>query len=50
MVFFMSQVWTMKLTESLNICSVSVRVACTIELNIKENFMGSDPFLQMFIC
>ena len=47
--FFMSQVWTMKLTESMNICHVSVRVSHTIKVNIKETFMGNDPFLQMFI-
>ena len=46
---FMSQVWTMKLTESMNICYVCVRVSCTIEVNIKETFMGNDPFLQIFI-
>ena len=44
----MSQVWTMKLTESTNIY-VSVRVSCAIKANIKETFMGNDPFLQMFI-
>ena len=45
----MLQVWTMKLTESINICYVSVRVARTIKVNIKETFMGNDGFLQMFI-
>ena len=45
----MSQVWTMKLTELMNICYVSVRVSCTIKVNIKETFMGNNPFLQMFI-
>ena len=44
----MSQVWTMKLTESMNIY-VSVRVSCTIKVNIQETFMKNDPFLQMFI-
>ena len=34
MFFFMSQVWTMKLTESPNICYVSDRVACTIKMNV----------------
>ena len=34
MFFFMSQVWTMKLTESTNICYVSDRVACTIKMNV----------------
>ena len=37
----MSQEWTIKLTESMNICYVSVRVARTIKVNIKENFMVS---------
>ena len=40
----MSQVWTMKLTESTNICYVSDRVACTIKMNVKETFMGNDSF------
>ena len=34
MFFFMSRVWTMKLTESTNICYVSDRVACTIKMNV----------------
>ena len=41
--------WTMKLTESKNICCTSDRVTCTIKVNIKETFMGNDGFLQMFI-
>ena len=41
---FMSQVWTMKLTKSKNICYVSDRVACTIKRNVKETFMGNDSF------
>ena len=47
--FLMSQVWTMKLTESMNSVrlNVSVRVSRTIKVNI--TFMGNDPFLQMFI-
>ena len=45
----MSQVCTMKLTESMNICYVSVRISRTIKVNMEENFMGNDPFLQMFI-
>ena len=47
--FFMLQVWTMKLTESINICYVSVRVVCTLKVNIKEIFMGNNDFLQMFL-
>ena len=38
----------MKLTESMNIYG-SVRVSFTIKMNIKETFMGNEPFLQMFI-
>ena len=40
----MSQVWTMKLTESTSICYGSDRVACTIKMNVKETFMGNDSF------
>ena len=39
----------MKLTESINICYVIVRVVRTIKLNIKRSFMGNDGFVQMFI-
>ena len=39
----------MELTESMNICYVNVRVSRAIKVNIKETFMGNDPFLQMFI-
>ena len=45
----MSQVWTMKLTELMNICYVNVRVSRTVKVNIKETFMGNNPLLQMFI-
>ena len=38
----------MKLTESMNVY-VSARVSRTIKVNIKESFMGNDPFLQMCI-
>ena len=41
------QMWTMKLTESMNICYISDRVACTIKMNIKESFMKNCGFLQM---
>ena len=47
--FFMSQVWTMKLTESANICCISDRVACTIKVNIKKTFMENDSFLEIFM-
>ena len=33
---------TMKLTESMNTCCTSDRVACTIKVNIKETFMGNE--------
>ena len=45
----MLEVWTMKLTESTNICCTSDRVVCTIKVNDKETFMGNEGFLQMFI-
>ena len=45
----MSQVWTMKLTESTNICNFSDRFASTIKVNIKEIFVGNDVFLKIFI-
>ena len=35
----------MKLTESTNICCTSDRVVCTINVSIKEPFMGNDGFL-----
>ena len=34
--FFMSQVWTMKLSESMNTCHFSNRFPRTIKENIKE--------------
>ena len=37
----MLQMWTMKLIESIKIYYVSVRVARTIKVNIKETFMGN---------
>ena len=36
----------MKSTESMNICYVSDRVACTIKIDVKETFMGNDSFLK----
>ena len=47
-VYFLCQVWTMNLNESINICYVSVRVSLTFNVNIKETFMGNDSFLQLF--
>ena len=38
----------MKATESTNIY-VSVRVVCTIKVNVKNAFMRNDSFLQMFM-
>ena len=47
-VYFLCQVWTMNLNESINICYVSVRVSLTFKVNIEETFMGNDSFLQLF--
>ena len=44
---FISQLSTMKLTESTNIWYISDGVAPTIKVNIKEPFLGNDVFLQM---
>ena len=46
--FFMSQVWTMKSTESTNICYVSDTVACTIKMNVKQTFLRNDSFRKCF--
>ena len=35
-----------RLTELMNICYVSDRVACTIKIDVKETFMGNDSFLK----
>ena len=43
----MLQGWSMKLAESTNICCTSVRVTCTINVNIKEIYMGNDGFLDL---
>ena len=48
--FFMLQMSTMKLTESTNICCTSDRLVCTINVKIKDRFIGNDGFLQMFMC
>ena len=45
----MSQVWTIKLTEAMNICYVSFRISRTIKENMKETFMGNNSFLQIAI-
>ena len=44
----MSQVWTMKLTESTNICYDGDTFTCTIKINVKETFMGNDSFHKCF--
>ena len=43
----MSQVLTMKSTESTNICYISERVACTIKGNIKETFLENNGFARI---
>ena len=45
----MLQGWSMKLTESTNICCTSDRITCTIKVDIKETSRGNDGFLEMFI-
>ena len=45
--FFMSQVWTMKLTESTNTCYFSDRFARAIKVNIKV--MGDYGLLKTLI-
>ena len=46
--FLMSFVWTIKLTESTNICYVNDTVACTIKMNVNQTFMGNDSFHKCF--
>ena len=45
--FFMSQIWTKKLTESTNTCHFSDRFLRIVKLNIKE--MGNYGFLEILI-
>ena len=45
--FFMSQLWTIKLTESTNTCHFSDIFARTIKVNIKE--MENYRFLKILI-
>ena len=40
----MSQVLTMTLTESTDICYINDRVASTVKLNIKETLLGNNGF------
>ena len=42
----MSQVCTMKVTESANICYVSDRVSFAIKMNVKETFMKNNSFCK----
>ena len=46
---FFVTVWAMKFTETTNVWYISVRVTCTIKLNIKKPFMGDQDFVQMFM-
>ena len=46
---FMSQVRTIKLTESINICYISDKVAFTIKDNVEKVFIGKNGFLYMFM-
>ena len=43
----MSQVLTMKLTESTNICYISSRAVRTIRRNIKETFPKNNGFARI---
>ena len=42
--FLCHMIFFMTLTESKNICYISDRVACSVELNIKETFLGNNGF------
>ena len=42
--FFMLRVLSMKLTESMNICYISDRVARAVKLNVKGTFLGNNGF------
>ena len=39
----------MKLTESINICYISVRNTCTTKANMKETFMGNDGSANVYV-
>ena len=47
--FFMSQVLTIKLTESATIFYISDRVVCTIKRNIKETFLENNSFTRTLV-
>ena len=42
--FLFDRIFFMTLTESTKICYISDRVVCTVELNIKGNFLGNNGF------
>ena len=46
---FMLRMWTINLTESTNNFCTSDRAVRTINVNMKERFIGNDGFLQIFI-
>ena len=43
----MSQVLTLKLNESTNICYISDRAACTIKRNVKETYLENNGFARI---
>ena len=47
--FFLLQMWTIKLTESTNNFFTSDRAICTVKVNMKERFTGNGGFLQIFM-
>ena len=40
----MLQMWTIKLTESMNNCCTSDRAVHTVKVNMKERFVGNEWF------
>ena len=47
--FFLLQMWTIKLTELTNNFCTSERAVRTVKLVLKERFIGNDGFLQIFM-
>ena len=45
----MSQVWSMLLIKSTNICYASDRIAFTIKMNVKKTFMVNDSFTSFYM-
>ena len=43
----MSQVLTMKSTESTNICYINDNVPCTIKRNMKKTFLENNVFARI---